>query len=185
MQSRRILRIVLVAGFIVLLPFLAMQFTGSVAWDPADFVLLFTLLFLTGLTYEAVVTKSSPLTYRAAVGLALASALLLVLANLAVGLVGSEDNPANRMFFAVPLVGVVGALLARFHAQGMARALIATALTHVLATVIALVLWRPPLGSAEELFGLARVVSGNAFFVALFVASALLFRRTGNVKRLN
>ena len=33
--------------------------------------------------------------YRAAVGVAIAAAFILVWMNLAVGIIGSEDNPAN------------------------------------------------------------------------------------------
>ena len=35
---------------------------------------------------------------------------------------GSEDNPANLQFGGVLLVGLLGAVLARFRAPGMARA---------------------------------------------------------------
>lgn len=101
MQGRRILRSALVAGLIVLAPFVAMQFTEAVSWNPADFALLFTLLFGTGIAYDLIARRSRAVSYRAAAGLALATALLLVVANLAVGLVGSEQNPANRLYVAV------------------------------------------------------------------------------------
>lgn len=42
--------------------------------------------------------------------------------NGAVGIVGSEDNPANLMYGGVLAVGIVGAVIARFRAEGMARA---------------------------------------------------------------
>ncbi len=50
--------------------------------------------------------------YRFAVGVALAAAFLLVWMNLAVGLIGSEDNPANLMYFGVLAVGFIGAIIA-------------------------------------------------------------------------
>lgn len=62
----------------------------------------------------------------------------------------------------------------------MTRALLATALTHAVVTGIAVVLWKPPMDSAEALFGLARVLAGNLFFVGLFIGSALLFRRASH-----
>ncbi len=42
--SRRAARLVLAAAFILMLPWLAMQVTDQVAWDPADFVLAGGLL---------------------------------------------------------------------------------------------------------------------------------------------
>jgi thiazole synthase ThiGH ThiG subunit len=61
------------------------------------------------------------------VALALVAAMLLVWVNLAVGIIGSEDNPANIMYLGVHAVLILGALLALFRPQGMARALFATA----------------------------------------------------------
>ncbi|MCH8891846.1 MAG: hypothetical protein IH827_12345 [Myxococcales bacterium] len=50
----------------------------------------------------------------------------------------------------------------------------ATALAQALVPVIALVIWKPQVTSVEALLG---VLGLNAFFVILFVGSALLFRR--------
>ena len=43
---------------------------------------------------------------EAAIGLA--AAFLLVWGNAAVGFIGSEDNAINGLFFAIPVVGLVG-----------------------------------------------------------------------------
>jgi hypothetical protein len=119
-------------------------------------------------------TKTHGTAYRAAVGVALAAAFLLAWVNLAVGVIGSEDNPANLMYVAVLAVGIIGAIIARFRPHGMARALFAMALAQGLVAVIALTFglglpWSPPV----EILGV------NGFFVALFVGSALLFRYAG------
>jgi hypothetical protein len=116
-------------------------------------------------------TKTHGTAYRAAVGVALAVAFLLAWVNLAVGIIGSEDNPANLMYVGVLAVGIVGATIARFRPHGMARALFVTALAQALVAVIALIAglglpWSPPV----EILGV------NGFFVALFVGSGLLFR---------
>jgi hypothetical protein len=108
--------------------------------------------------------------YRAAVGLALGSALLLVWVNGAVGIIGSENNEANLMYGGVLVVGAIGAIVARFKPEGMARALFATALAQTLVAVIALV---GRLGSPNS--GPLEIVTVNGFFVALFVGSAVLF----------
>jgi len=111
-------------------------------------------------------------TYRLAVGVALAAALMLVWLSLGVGIIGADGDPANVMYFGVLAVGLIGALIARFRPRGMARALSATALAQALVGAIAIFggLGRPYSG-ALELLGL------NGFFVALFVGSAWLFRR--------
>lgn len=108
------------------------------------------------------------LVYLAGLGLALGLALLVVLINMMVGFIGSEDNPANRMYIGVLAVLLLGSLIARFRARGMSYALFATALAHALVAVIALV--------AVEHPSMLRVFIFNLVFVALWVGSALLFR---------
>jgi hypothetical protein len=169
MQNKNILLIALVVAFLLLLPLLAMQISDEVAWDMADFAVAGALLFGTGLAYELLARKADSLAYRAAVGVALAAALLLVWMNLAVGIIGSENNPANLMYIGVLAVGIIGALIARFRPSGMAGALFATALAQALVTVIALM--------AENYRDAFEILILNGFFVALWVGSALLFRR--------
>ena len=139
----------------------------------ADFVVAGALLFGTGLAYELVARKAGSIAYRAAVGVALAAALLLVWMNLAVGIIGSEDNPANLMYIGVLAVVIIGALIAHFRPQGMARALFATALAQALVAVIALI--------AEKDLAVFQLLMVNGFFVALWVGSALLFRRAKGI----
>ncbi len=97
--------------------------------------------------------------------------------NLAVGLIGNEDNPANLMYFGVVAIGIIGAIIAHFQPQGMARALFATALAQVLVAVIALI---AGLGSPEN--GPLEIVALNGFFFALFVGSALLFQKAARAR---
>ncbi|MBC8165563.1 MAG: hypothetical protein H7Y20_06800 [Bryobacteraceae bacterium] len=164
--------IVLAAAFILLLPLLAMQITDEVVWDLADFAVAGALLVGTGLMYELAARKAGNIAYRAAVGVALAAALLLVWINLAVGIIGNEDNPANLMYIGVLAVGIIGAIIARFQPHGMARALFATALAQALVVVIALIAGKQhsPISSVSEILGL------NGIFIALFLGSAWLFR---------
>jgi hypothetical protein len=119
-------------------------------------------------------TKPQGTAYRAAVGVALAVAFLLAWVNLAVGIIGSEDNLANLMYVGVLAVGIIGATIARFRPRGMARTLFATALAQASVAVIALLFglgspWSPPV----------EILAVNGFFAALFVGSALLFRYAG------
>jgi hypothetical protein len=179
METKRIVRLVLTTAFILLLPLLAMQFTHEVVWGPADFAVAGALLLGTGLAYEVVSRKGATTAYRAAVGIALAAALLLVWINLAVGIIGDEGNPANLMYAGVLAVGVIGAAIARFEPRGMARALFAAALAQALVPVMALMIWKPSVtpGGAPGVLG---VFGLNAFFVLLFVGAALLFQRAAD-----
>jgi hypothetical protein len=86
-------------------------------------------------TYELAARMTGNSAYRAAVGVAVAAAFILVWMNLAVGIIGTEDNPANLMYGGVLAVGIIGALIARFQPDGMARALFATALAQALVAV--------------------------------------------------
>ena len=147
------------AAALLLLPFLAMQFTDEVDWELADFVFAGALMIGMGVAYELAARMTANRAYRAAVGVALATAFVLVWMNAAVGLIGSEDNPANSMHYGVLAVG------ARLRPRAMARSLVATALAQVAVAVIALV---AGLGSAGPV---------TLFFAAFWLTSAWLFRK--------
>lgn len=162
-----------VAALILLYPLAAMQFTEDVNWGVFDFVVAAVLLGGTLITYELVARKADNLAYRAAVAPAVVAALLLVWINLAVGIIGNEEHPANLMYLGVLAVGIVGAILARFRPHDMARALFATALAQALVGVVALV---AGLGSTGPIWPLD-ILGVTGLFVAIFVGSALLFRK--------
>ena len=136
------------------------------------------VLFGAGLTYELVASKGDTIAYRLAVGVAVAASLLLVWVNLAVGLIGNEDNPANLMYIGVLAVLFIGAVISRFQPRGMAHASFATALAQALVPVIALTIWKPRVTS-----GVVNVLGVNALFVMLFIGSALLLRRASTAIR--
>ena len=172
--TRRLMVWAVVVALVLFIPLVAMQFTSEVNWTLSDFVFAGVLLFGTGLTYELVARKAGGIAYRAAVGVALGAAFLLVWINAAVGIIGNEDNPANLMYFGVLAVLSIGIAMARLRPRGMVRALFATALAQMLVPVIALIAWRPSLDDAPGILGVFML---NAFFVMLFVVSAFLFRR--------
>jgi len=161
---------------LLLLPLVAMQFTDEVDWSLADFVVFGAMLVGAGGAFELAARMTRSTAYRAAVGVALAAALLLVWVNGAVGIIGSEDNPANLMYFGVLFVGIVGAIIARLRPRGMARALFAAAFAQALVPVIALVIGKSQ--SMQEPPGMLGVLALNVFFVMLFAGSALLFRHS-------
>jgi hypothetical protein len=160
------------------LPFAAMQLTSEVTWTEADFVVFGAMIALVGGAFELAVRASGSAAYRAAAALALLAAFLVTWANLAVGIVGSEDNAANLLFFAALAVGIVGAVVGRLKAEGMAKAMAATALALGVAFAIAAMG-----GSDEPSVPRLRELAGSAVFAALFLGSAGLFRMAARVSR--
>ncbi|URW74764.1 hypothetical protein M9980_09270 [Sphingomonas donggukensis] len=128
-----------VAALLLLTPLVAMQFTTEVVWTPGDFLFAAIMMGTVGLLVELAVHATSDWSYRGGVMIAVAVSFLIVWINLAVGIIGSEDNPANLMFFAVPLIAGAGAVIARFRPLGMYRAMIAAAIGQVATFAIALV----------------------------------------------
>lgn len=116
-------------------------------------------------------TSTDRTAYRSAMGLALAAAFILIWLSLGVGIIGSDGDPANLMYFGVLAVGILGAIVARLQAAGMARALFATALAQGVVAAIALIA-----GLGLPWSGPAEILVLNAFFIALFAGSAWLFR---------
>ena len=174
---RSAIRVLLVTAFILLLPLVAMHFTDEVVWGVADFAVAGALLFGTGFTYALIARKVDRVVYRFAIGVALATALLLVWLNLAVGVIGTEDDPANLMYVGVLAVGIVGSVAARLEPHRMALALLATALAQSLVAVVAVA---ARLGSPSS--GPGEILILNGLFVALFVGSAWLFERAARTR---
>ena len=172
-KNKRLIGIALGITIILLLLFVVNQISDEVTWDLTDFVFAGALLIGAGLAYELAARKAGHVTYRAAIVVAIATAFFLIWVNLAVGLIGTEDDPANLMYFGVLAVGTIGAYIARLRPHGMARALFATALAHTVVVVIALV---AKLGSPWS--GPGEILISNGVFIWLWIGSALLFRLT-------
>lgn len=162
----------IIAAFVLLLPVVAMPFTRGVDWTASDFVVAAVLLFGALGAYELAARKADNAAYRAGVGVAITAALLLTGVNAAGGLTGSG---ADGLYLGVIAVGIIGAVIARFRPEGMARALFATALAQVAVGTGALIAGMVPAhNSALEILGL------TGFFVALFAGSAGSFRRAAH-----
>ncbi|GAB1445712.1 MAG: hypothetical protein KF860_06610 [Cyclobacteriaceae bacterium] len=89
MKNTRLIIIVLVIGTMLLIPLVAMQFTNEVNWKLMDFVVAGVLLLGTGLLAELVIRKVKNIRYRVVIVLGLLMALLLIWADLAVGIFGT------------------------------------------------------------------------------------------------
>ena len=154
------------AAALILLPLLAGLATRDVAWEAADFPFVFVgaMLVVACATFELAARIPAHHAYRVGACVAVAAGVMLAWMNLAVGIIGNEETPRNLMYGGVLAVGVIGAILARFEAEGLARALVATALAQALVAALAQIAGH-----------FTWIVTG--FFVALWLASAWLFRR--------
>ncbi|WP_460502147.1 hypothetical protein, partial [Hymenobacter agri] len=101
LHLKSVSRLALVTAALLLVPFVAMQFTKEVNWTLADFVFAGGLVFGTGLVYQLIAGQANGPAYRFGIGLALAAGLLLIWLNGAVGLLGSEHHPANLLYAGV------------------------------------------------------------------------------------
>ena len=154
------------AAGLLMIPAIAMQLGAEgVHWTAFDFVVMGTLLGSCCAAYELATRMSGNTLYRLGFAVAIALGFLLVWINLAVGIIGGEDNLANAVFAGVLLVGAIGALLGQLRAAGMARAMVATGIAQLLAGGYALVL-----GSMEG--GML-----SAAFAVMWFTSAALFHK--------
>lgn len=156
------------AGALLLLPLAA-----GAPWTLSDYIFAGAIFAIVGGTFELAVRRSGNKWYRGGVAVALATAFLLVWINGAVGIIGSEDNPANLMFLGVIAIAMAGAVAARFAADGMARAMIAAAAAQTLVGVTA---FAYRLGASEPPFypGVLLLIGS---FALMWLLSAWLFRK--------
>lgn len=85
-QNKRLVIILIVATTLLLIPFIAMKFTNHVNWKLFDFLVAGVLLIGTGLTLEFILRKVKTIRYRLLLGITLILALILIWAELAVGI---------------------------------------------------------------------------------------------------
>lgn len=89
MKNNRLKIILIVVFIILLIPLIAMQFTDEVNWTLGDFVVAGVLLLGTGLMCDLVIRKVQNVNYRIAICAGLLLALILIWAELAVGIFGT------------------------------------------------------------------------------------------------
>lgn len=114
-------------------------------------------------------TQSTP--YRIGAAIAVAAGLLQVWMNVAVGIVGSEENPTNLGFFMVVASAAACAFTARFRAEGMVRAMIATA---ALQAMLGVVIATAPVNADDAM----PILGLSGSFALLWLLAAALFHRS-------
>ena len=89
MKNKRLIIILSAVVILLLIPFIAMQFTNEVDWKILDFTIMGVLLFGTGLLCELVMRTVNNVKTRVIICGAILFALFLIWAELAVGIFGT------------------------------------------------------------------------------------------------
>lgn len=141
--SRRldtILRLLMWAGVLAvwLLPLIAKQFTDEVQWTTFDHVVWAFMLAIPAGIVDLVSRMTPNWFYRGGVIIALGTSFVITWANLAVGIVGNEENPTNLIFFGVVAIAMLGSPLVGFKAARLRWVFYLTAAAQALTALVAL-----------------------------------------------
>lgn len=160
-------------GWAVPVGLLTIPLIANWPWTAADFIVAAAMFAIVGGTFELAVRASGNRAYRGGAAVALATAFLLVWINLAVGIIGNENNPLNLMFFGVIVAAIVGSIVARFRPEGMARAM---TVAGALQAIIGIGVFALNTG-AQEPPGAIGLLFLIEFFAATWFVAAGLFRK--------
>ena len=164
--GKTILRVALGALAVLMVPLVASRVVKGWNWSAGSFVFVYVLFFATGMVYALIARKMGVWSYKAGVGVALVAGFALGWSNMVH--VADSENPANLVYYSVLAVGAVGFWLARLEARGLARTLFAMAATLALIAVM--------LPSGAPPYLARNMAIGHGVFVAMLIASGLLFR---------
>ena len=89
MKTNRFLIILIIVGALLLIPFIAMQFSSEVVWTVSDFIIMGILLLVTGLGIDLVLRKVSSNKNRLIIGGIILAVFFMIWAELAVGVFGT------------------------------------------------------------------------------------------------
>ncbi|GLR48542.1 hypothetical protein [Sphingomonas astaxanthinifaciens] len=89
-------------------------------WTASDFVLMALMLGALGGGIEYLFARSANPFARAGSAMLVIVCFLTIWVNLAVGMIGSEDNPYNLLFMGLVPAAIAGAVLVRFRPAGLA-----------------------------------------------------------------
>ena len=163
---KMMLRVALGALAALMVPLVASRVVEGWHWTAGGFVFVYVLFFATGMAYALIAKKMNMWAYKVGVGLALVTGFAFGWSNMVQ--VADSGHPENLLYYSVLVVGIVGALLARLQARGLAYTLFAMAATLALIAVML------PSGAPPSLA--RNMAIGHGAYVVLLIASGLLFR---------
>jgi len=125
------------AAALLALPAIAVRYSTEVAWTTFDFLFAGGMFLAVLIPWELAMRTGRDLAFLVGCAIALGLGFLTVWFTGAVGIIGSEDNPANFMFFGVLAVALLGTVFSGFKAKGMSLAMVAAAAAQLLVGAIA------------------------------------------------
>jgi hypothetical protein len=164
----RLKRLGSVAALMVI-PVILLRAAQGFEFDPGDLIFLAILLGLLFAAHEVLLRIPNRLAFHAGLAVAVLTGLGQIWVNLAVGIIGTEDDPANLIYAAVIVVAVLGSAIAAFRPAGLAVAMAFTAIVQASTFFVALAAG----------FGFTGPIT--IFFTCLWLIAAALFRRSAGV----
>jgi peptidoglycan/LPS O-acetylase OafA/YrhL len=89
MINKRLKIFLTAVAILLLIPFIAMQFTDEVSWTIFDFIVMGILLLSTSILCELTIRKVTKIKHRIAICIVIIAAFLIIWAELAVGIFGT------------------------------------------------------------------------------------------------
>jgi len=156
---------------LLILPIIGSFTIDGFLWTTSDYVFAFILFFVPTLVYRLITLSATNFKYRLAIAFALLTGFATVWINLAVGIIGSEDEMINLAYFGILAVGLLGANIVRFKPDGMVKVMAVMTALLIPITFAALVLGYQNLPHSSVI----QIIGVNAFFGVLYAQSAFLF----------
>jgi len=164
--GKMMLRVALGALALLMVPLVASRVVEGWHWGAGSFVFVYVLFFATGMAYALIARKMGVWSYKVGVGVALVAGFALGWSTMVQ--TADSGHPERLWYLSVLVVGFIGACLARLKAPRLAVTLFAMAATLALITVML------PSGAPPDMA--RRMAIGHGVYVALFIASGLMFR---------
>ena len=159
---------------ILTIPLIGMLTTEEVNWDATDFIVGGIFIYVFSMLFQLAHQATENISLKVAYGLAIVATFLLVWVNLAVGLIGSKNEPFNLAYFSVIATGLIGAFISKMKLQGLRNTMIAMSLNMVIIGIIALLI------GMQFVYGssTSEIIRVTIMFTITFTVSAYLFHRS-------
>ena len=179
--GKSILSVAVVTVLLLMVPFIAMQFSQEVDWSFSDFAIMGSLIFITGLAYVLLTRFAKNWMLKIAFAITIGITFFMIWANLAVGLIGAGPHAGNLMYIAIYLIVAIGTLKYYSNPKKMSNVALTAIGGLILLTLIAFMagMQNYPASSTSE------ILIVNGFFIVPYAIAAVLFMEAGKKAKAN
>lgn len=121
-----------VAGWGTMAVLLSLPAILRFPWTVSDFVIMGIMLLSVGLGIEFLIRRSGSAFVRLGAVVGVLTCFLTVWVNLAVGMIGDEDNPYNQLFLIPIFLFIAGCVATRVQPRRMSLVMLAAAAAQLL-----------------------------------------------------